>query len=123
MNRYRLTLSGAEILAGTALCAALAACAVPATQVDVPTQSMRKALEQSRSERPKVMLPEPPATAGAAKDPPQHVSGAAGPPRPQLATPDVRMAYLYDWVDHEGNQHFGSWVAIPLSGFDWVLAP
>jgi hypothetical protein len=31
------------------------------------------------------------------------------------------MAYLYEWVDAEGNKHFGGWVAIPLAGFDWVM--
>jgi hypothetical protein len=31
------------------------------------------------------------------------------------------MAYLYEWVDGEGNKHFGGWVAIPLTGFDWVM--
>jgi hypothetical protein len=31
------------------------------------------------------------------------------------------MAYLYEWVDAEGNRHFGNWVAIPLTGFDWVM--
>jgi len=44
-----------------------------------------------------------------------------GAPRPLLAPPDIRMAYLYEWVDGEGNKHFGGWVAIPLSGFDWVM--
>jgi hypothetical protein len=44
-----------------------------------------------------------------------------GAPQPVLAPPDIRMAYLYEWVDEEGNKHFGGWVAIPLAGFDWVM--
>jgi hypothetical protein len=31
------------------------------------------------------------------------------------------MAYLYEWIDAEGNKHFGGWVAIPLVGFNWVM--
>ena len=44
-----------------------------------------------------------------------------GAPQPVLAPPDIRMAYLYEWVDSEGNKHFGGWVAIPLVGFDWAM--
>jgi hypothetical protein len=97
------------------LAAALSACAVPATQVEVPTQSMRSALEQARSARPA------PGSSAQPPLPPSRVSAPPGAPQPRLAAPEVRMAYLYDWVDHEGNQHFASWVAIPLTGFDWVL--
>lgn len=95
-----------------AVAACLCACAVPATQVQVPTKSMREALEQSRTPRsPVTAIPEP------------IRSAPPGAPRPNLSTPEVRMAYLYDWVDREGNQHFGSWVAIALSGYDWILGP
>ena len=38
-----------------------------------------------------------------------------------MSSPDVRMAYLYEWVDPGGNRHFGGWVAVALGGFDWVL--
>ncbi|HEX7157362.1 MAG TPA: hypothetical protein VF229_09130, partial [Burkholderiaceae bacterium] len=51
-----------------------------------------------------------------------HLPGPPGAPRPLLTAPDVRMAYLYEWVDAEGNRHFGGWVAIPLRGFDWVMS-
>jgi hypothetical protein len=44
-----------------------------------------------------------------------------GAPQPLVAPPDIRMAYIYEWVDSEGNKHFGGWVAIPLAGFDWVM--
>ncbi len=55
---------------------------------------------------------------------PQLVPGnlPIGAPLPLLSTPEVRMAYLYEWVDGEGNKHFGEWVAIPLGGFDWIMS-
>jgi len=94
---------------------ALLGCAVPATQVEVDTMSMRDALELTHS-GPRFPNTERPAA---------PMSGAAtGPneaPRPLWSTPDIRMAYLYEWVDTEGNKHFGEWVAIPLSGFSWIL--
>jgi hypothetical protein len=93
----------------------LGGCAIPATQVAVPTESMRDALQQARSAH----QPEP------ANDAPPHrpLRSAAPPgaPRPMLSPPDVRMAYLYEWIDEERNKHFGGWVAIPLAGFDWVM--
>jgi len=95
----------------------LAGCAVPATQVQVPTQSMHEALQKARSANP------PAPTAEAAVRTLVHASAPPGAPRPVLAAPDVRMAYLYEWIDRDGNQHFGAWVAIPLAGFDWVLNP
>jgi len=93
----------------------LAACAIPATQVQVPTQSMHEALEQARASHAAGPPPEDQIRRGT------RAAAPPGAPRPQLATPDVRMAYLYEWIDGEGNQHFGTWVAIPLAGFDWVL--
>ncbi len=39
-----------------------------------------------------------------------------------LTAPDVRLAYLYEWIDTEGNKHFGEWVAIPVAGFDWIMS-
>jgi hypothetical protein len=96
--------------------AMLGACATPATQVEVPTLPMRDALEQARQQAilvppradplPKLLAPVLP----------------EGAPRPLLSTPDVRLAYLYEWVDFEGNKHFGEWVAIPVSGFDWIMS-
>jgi hypothetical protein len=100
-----------ELLLATAL---LASCAIPATQVMVPTESMRDALQQTHTHR-----------VDSVNDMQQHhpprSSAPPGAPQPLLTPPDVRMAYLYEWVDGEGNKHFGSWVAIPLAGFDWVM--
>lgn len=93
----------------------LAGCAIPATQVAVPTESMHDALQQARTAN----------RANSMNDiqPRRLVHSAAPPgaPQPMLAPPDVRMVYLYEWVDGEGNKHFGGWVAIPLAGFDWVM--
>jgi hypothetical protein len=95
----------------------LAGCAVPATQVKVPTMPMRDALELSRA----TVAAAPPPRA----DSLPHLVAAnipEGAPRPLLSAPDVRLAYLYEWVDGEGNKHFGEWVAIPVAGFDWVMS-
>jgi hypothetical protein len=93
----------------------LAGCAIPATQVAVPTESMQDALRQARGSQrlePANELPQ---------RRPMRLTAPPGAPQPVLAPPDVRMAYLYEWVDAEGNKHFGGWVAIPLAGFDWVM--
>ena len=93
----------------------LAGCAMPATQVAVPTESMRDALQQARS------IHRSEATNDIPLRHPVHSAAPPGAPQPMLAPPDVRMAYLYEHVDAEGNKHFGGWVAIPLAGFDWVM--
>lgn len=93
----------------------VAGCAIPATQVAVPTESMRDALQQARAARQSEPANDMPLRR------PMRSAAPPGAPRPMLAPPDVRMAYLYEWVDSEGNKHFGSWVAIPLAGFDWVM--
>ncbi len=93
----------------------LASCAIPATQVAVPTESMRDALQQARALH---------RTESANDTPLRHQMRSTAPPgapQPMLAPPDIRMVYLYEWVDGEGNKHFGNWVAIPLAGFDWVM--
>lgn len=107
----------------TALCSCLAClvmlgagCAVPATQVEVPTQSMRDAYEVARANSP--------APAGPPERTPRLVPAPLpkGAQRPMLSAPDVRLAYLYEWIDIEGNKHFGEWVAIPVAGFDWIMS-
>jgi hypothetical protein len=94
----------------------LGACAVPATQVEVPTLPMQAALELSRQSAIPVQKPADPLPRLVAAPIPK------GAPRPLLSTPDVRLAFLYEWVDTEGNKHFGEWVAIPVSGFDWIMS-
>lgn len=99
-----------------ALASLLAAgCAAPATDVAIPTESMHDALQQAQALR----APEPAAEAAQLR--PARSVAPPGAPQPNLAPPDVRMAYLYEWVDADGNKHFGSWVAIPLRGFDWIM--
>jgi len=93
----------------------MTACAIPATEVTVPTESMHDALQQTRSARQAEAPREVPLRRAV------RLAAPPGAPQPTLAPPDVRMAYLYEWVDAEGNKHFGGWVAIPLAGFDWVM--
>src|ERR1700747_2734462 len=93
----------------------LAGCATPATQISVPTESMREALQQVRT----TSSVEPVGDTQLRRS--LHSPAPPGAPQPMLAPPDIRMAYLYEWVDAEGNKHFGGWVAIPLGGFDWVM--
>jgi hypothetical protein len=100
---------------------ALHGCAMPATDVQVPTRSMRESLEQARagSKPPASAPPSGAPDAGARRT--VQATSPPGAPRATLAAPEIRMAYLYDWIDREGNQHFGTWVAIPLAGFDWLM--
>jgi len=93
----------------------LVGCAVPATAVAIRTESMHDALQElhptSRLDSSTDHQAHRPARSAA---PP-------GAPQPTLTPPEIRMAYLYEWVDDEGNKHFGGWVAIPLAGFNWVM--
>jgi len=103
------------IAAGVSLPTVLCACAVPATQVEVPTMSMRNAFEMSH---PAPSVAPPPERLSRAV----AVPASKATPQPMLSSPDVRLAYLYEWVDAEGNKHFGEWVAIPVAGFDWIMS-
>jgi hypothetical protein len=98
-----------------ALMASMAGCAIPATQVAVPTESMHDALQQTRAAR----RFEPDGETQQRRS--LRSQAPPGAPQPLFSPPDVRMAYLYEWVDGEGNKHFGGWVAIPLAGFNWVM--
>jgi hypothetical protein len=42
-------------------------------------------------------------------------------PTPIVSAPDVRLAFIYEWIDNEGNLHFPNWIAIPVEPFKWVL--
>ena len=42
-------------------------------------------------------------------------------PYPVVAVPDVRMAYITPWKDDDGLLHYGSWVAVPVDSFKWVM--
>ena len=90
-------------------------CAVQATEVAVDTMSMRSALDVARADgttnidiKRDTVAPDkrvlPPALKGSIMD-----------------TPDIRLAYLYESIDAEGNRHYGEWVAIPLSGSRWIM--
>ncbi len=113
MNKTRPSVSLRAV--ATAAAIVLSACAVPATKVSVPTMSMDQSLKQARRDSLQGLATAPVV--------PQLHRGAAGTgsgiPRPVIRPPDIRMAYLYSWVDAEHNKHFGSWVAIPVSNFDW----
>lgn len=113
MKIVRLRLG--TLVAGVIACVA-GGCAVPATEVAVDTMPMRKALDVARADA----LPNP----NLKRDtvPPEK---RVLPPALQgsiLSTPDVRLAYLYESIDAEGNKHYGEWVAIPLSGSRWVMS-
>lgn len=95
---------------------ALSACAVPATEVEVATMPMRTALDLTR--------PNLPLGTQSGGGLPRLIEPTLpkGAERPLLSTPDVRLAYLYEWIDSEGNKHFGEWVAILVTGFDWIMS-
>lgn len=109
---FRLSLAAAMIWA-------VGACATPASAVKVPTMPMQEALDRARERGAPSTAADPP-PAGSV------VAGAGGvatePPRPIITMPDVRLAYLYEWVDGEGNRHFGGWVAIAVTPPRWILS-
>ncbi len=99
-----------------ALSIAVASCAVAANDVQVDTMPMRQALDLTRSQ------------AGADLARAQIHSYLAAPVPPDIApaglltSPDVRFAYLYEWVDSDGNRHFGEWIAIPVGAAQWIMS-
>ena len=97
------------------LAIAVTACAVPATEVSVPTMPMRDALELSRGMGKGIVDIGPPPNIHAIPPPP------TGVPQAIVSAPDIRLVYIFEWVDSDGNKHFGEWVAIPVTGFDWIM--
>jgi len=102
---------------GAALLGSLAlwACAVPATEVAVQTMPMQQAFELARIEAGTAYRPQAETA---------RLAPTAAPPgiqEPMLGVPEVRLAYLYEWIDGDGNKHFGEWVAIPIAGFEWIM--
>jgi hypothetical protein len=95
----------------------LQACATPSTDVKIPTLSMADANRQSSS------------GADAAASVLPRISEArlvqsvvnADRPVPVLTPPDVRLAYVYSWVDADGTVHYPSWTAIAVKDFQWVI--
>lgn len=97
----------------TLISAMVAGCASTAADVKVPTMSMQQAWSSSGT---------------ATLDSSQQVSGRTinalvrqDQPLPIVSAPDIRMAYIYQSTDAEGNMHYGSWVAIPVSSFKWLM--
>jgi len=91
-------------------------CAVPATEVAVDTMSMRSALEVARADANNNIVIKRDTVPPEKRVLPPALQGSI------LGTPDVRLAYLYESIDAEGNKHYGEWVAIPLSGSRWVMS-
>lgn len=127
-----------RVAMSVAVAACACACVPQAGDVLVPTLSMHDALAQARGRSQDPLadttpLPIPaPRSGSAASVPlpdrraasaPDPTPPAPAPPPPQalITAPEVRMAWMHEWVDESGNRHFGGWVAIPLGGFDWVM--
>ena len=107
----KMSISRSTFLCVTA--ALVAGCATPATEVKVPTMSMEQAYAASRS-----------AQAAAQGTPDSRIVRAVvspGRPAPIVTPPDIRMAYVYEWIDTEGNLHYPGWVAIQVETFKWVM--
>lgn len=103
----------------TGLAAVLAAiistaCATPATEVKVPTLTMDAALAESRAAQ---------SPAQAIKPQVRIVRPVLNPdrPAPLVSAPDVRLAYVFEWTDTQGNLHYPGWVAIPVDTFKWII--
>ncbi len=89
-------------------------CATPATEVKVPTMNMDAALAESRAAQ---------SPAQAIKPQARIVRSVLSPdrPAPLVSAPDVRLAYVFEWTDTQGNLHYPGWVAIPVDTFKWII--
>lgn len=94
----------------------VAACAVPATEVAVTTMPMRHALDLAQADATPAPTTRHDLAPLEKRTLPPAIEGAI------LSTPDVRLAYLYEWIDADGNRHYGEWVAIPVASSHWVLS-
>jgi hypothetical protein len=90
-------------------------CATPATQVQVTTLSMHDALA---ADKPR---PRDPVTDTAHLSSLQTATAPASAPAAPFRTPEVHLAYVFDWIDDAGFRHFGQWVAMPIGSFQWVM--
>jgi len=89
----------------------LAGCATSATEIKVPTKSMEEAWKSTAPDR-------------GAEGAQGRVVGAVlrqEQPLPVVSAPDIRMAYVFPATDAEGNMHYGSWVALPIDTFKWIM--
>ena len=96
-----------------ALVAALTGCAAPASQIKVPTQSMEDAWKATPMQVDRASDAQAGRLVGAVLRQEQ--------PLPVVSAPDIRMAFFYPAQDAEGNMHYGSWVAIPVDTFKWLM--
>lgn len=110
-DKSRLSLRG--VLSAFAVLACTG-CATPATEVVVPTKSMDAALAESRSA---------PSQAAVSKSKSRIVRTPIQPdrPAPVVSAPDIRLAYVFEWTDTQGNLHYPGWVAIPVDTFKWII--
>ncbi len=76
---------------------------------------MHEALDRARAEPPIVTDLRPMLARADVVRPQKEI------PQALLSAPQVRLAYLYEWIDAEGNKHFGEWIAIPIGGYDWIM--
>jgi len=91
----------------------LSGCATSANEVKVPTKSMEEAWKATSSTPERAIDP----TAG-------RLVGAVlrqDQPLPIVSAPDIRMAYIFAGPDGEGNMNYGSWVALPIDSFKWIM--
>jgi len=114
MNQVQGRCVSATVAGATLLL--IAACAVPATEVAVATMPMKQALDISRSDVTSAPIARLDIAPLEQRTLPPSVQGAI------LTTPDVRLAYVYEWVDPDGNRHYGEWVAIPVANSHWVMS-
>ena len=91
--------------------AALGACAHPATDIKVDTMSMQQALA---STQPAWQIQAATLGSGGAAR-----ADAVPDASPWVTAPTIALAYVYNWIDVQGNRHLGEWVAMAIQGFDW----
>lgn len=104
-----------KIVIAVAALVALSGCATPATKVKVPTMSVDQAYQSAQQTSELAQLAK--SYAGVA-EPAYRPAPAVG----IVTAPVVRMVYEKPWVDSDNNKHFGGWIAVPVQGYQWVMA-
>lgn len=104
--------------ASIATMAIIAGCASPAIDVEVPTTSMQNAW-RSHGATPKKATTDQ--NANVLESGIVRPTYSPGTPMPVVTAPEIRMAYLAPYADHDGVMHYGQWVAVEVHGYRWTL--
>ncbi|PKY09755.1 hypothetical protein B1757_13220 [Acidithiobacillus marinus] len=101
-----------KLMGFVAAASLLAGCATPG-HVVVKTMSMQRAYHEAQGGGSNVVKQLAKSAAF------QHPLYTPPPGIGIVEAPKIAMAYVYPWVDANDTLHMGTWVGIPISGFQW----